>query len=269
MSVRTRVLIADDNVDFCIKLKSEIEAVTSELEIVDFSHDGRDTLLKISTLKPDIVLLDIVMPVIDGLGVLEALNSLESGYRPRISIVSILRNDIIVQKAMELGADYYISKTISTADMVRRIFDLIGVHRINSLMAASLDRETVSKSDELLTPAGNSETLVNNTLQQLGLPSHLLGYKYLKDAILMSLVDHTVLDGVTKRLYPEIAGKYNTTSARVERSMRHSIEVAWIKGDINALNHYFGYTVSAEKGKPTNSEFIAMLVDRIGMRLAR
>ncbi len=267
MDLKTRVLIADDNVDFCDKLKTEIETVTSEMEIVGFAHDGREALQKILIHKPDIVLLDIVMPVMDGLGVLESLNTMQYGYRPVISMLSVLRNDIIVQKAMELGADYYINKTISTADLVRRIRDLFGF--VINPIPVMIPAEESTVSGEYIPAADNAECLVKTILQQLGLPSHLLGYKYLKDAIIMSLQDHTLLNGVTKKLYPEIASKYNTTGARVERSMRHSIEVAWIKGDINALNHYFGYTVSAEKGKPTNSEFIAMLSDRIAMKIAK
>jgi two-component system, response regulator, stage 0 sporulation protein A len=219
-------------------------------------------------MKPDVLLLDIVMPEMDGFGVLEALNEMEYCQRPTISILSVLRNDVIVQRAMELGADYYISKTISTSDMVKRIFDLIGLNRIDHTTSETVPGKRVNVSDPIL-PTQNSEELVKKTLQQLGLPQHLLGYKYLKDAVIMSLSDQAILNGVTKKLYPEIARKYNTTSARVERSMRHSIEVTWIKGDIDILNRYFGYTVNAEKGKPTNSEFIALLSDRINMSMAR
>lgn len=268
MRRKPRVLIADDNIEFCSKIKSEFETITRELDIVGFAHDGRETLQKIISMKPDMLLLDIVMPEMDGFGVLEALNEMKYCHRPCISILSVLRNDIIVQRAMELGADYYISKTISTADMVKRIFDLIGVNGIDHITSKTEPGVEVSVTDSILSTE-RSEELVKNTLQQLGLPQHLLGYKYLKDAIIMSLKDQAILSGVTKKLYPEIARKYNTTSARVERSMRHSIEVTWIKSDIDILNRYFGYSVNAEKGKPTNSEFIALLSDRISMNMAR
>ncbi len=252
---RIRIFLADDNKEFCDTLINYLEK-HSDLEVVGTSYDGFDAYQRIIELKPDIAIIDGVMPKLDGLGVLEKLDiNHRQDYTPICIIISAITQDKIIQKAMELGAEYYISKPFDLDSLVSRVRQLKEQlrHPITSGIGA---RNEKSK-------AVNLETKVTGVLHEIGVPAHIRGYHYMREAIMMAVDDIDVLNYITKELYPTIAKKCNTTPSRVERAIRHAIEVAWNRGKVDVLDSMFGYTISNNKGKPTNSEFIALIADRL------
>jgi two-component system response regulator (stage 0 sporulation protein A) len=211
-------------------------------------------------MKPDIAIIDGVMPKLDGLGVLEKLDiNHRQDYTPACIIISAITQDKIIQKAMELGAEYYISKPFDLDSLVTRVRQLRDqlMHPVTSGIGA---RSEKSK-------AVNLETKVTGVLHEIGVPAHIRGYHYMREAIMMAVDDIDILNYITKELYPTIAKKCNTTPSRVERAIRHAIEVAWNRGKVDVLDSMFGYTISNNKGKPTNSEFIALIADRLRLEL--
>jgi len=258
MKGQISVLIADDNKDFC-EIISEYLKKQEDFSVVGIANDGLEAVDMVLEKGPDVVVLDIIMPHLDGLGVLEKLHSLNIEKLPKIIVLSAVGQDKITQKAITLGADYYIVKP----------FDLeIFVKRIRELTQNSMDEiERSSLSISRLAPTGSSlENDISNIIHEIGVPAHIKGYHYLREAILMVVNNMDLLSGITKELYPGIAMKFNTTPSRVERAIRHAIEVAWSRGRLDTINKLFGYTVHDEKGKPTNGEFIAMVADKLRMQ---
>lgn len=258
---RIKVLIADDNKDFCDVLKGYLSN-KEDLEVVAVACDGNDAFNKIVETHPDIALIDSIMPRLDGLGLLDKLNQSQIAKRPICIILSSLSQEKISQRAFELGADYYIVKPFDMDSLVNRIRQFknhIQPSNTTSIMAARSAENT--KKD--FCNAYNLETKVTNILHEIGVPAHIRGYHYMREAIIMSVNDMDVLNYITKELYPSIAKKCNTTPSRVERAIRHAIEVAWNRGKIEAIDTLFGYTINNHKGKPTNSEFIALIADRL------
>lgn len=254
-SSKIRLLIADDNKEFCQLIKEFLKN-ESDIEILGIANDGLDALKKAEKLKPDVLILDIIMPNLDGLGVIERL-ALKPD-KPKIIVLSAVGQDKITQKAINLGADYYIVKPFDLNILVDRI------REINIESIELKDRNTI------LSPQDKRKKLeieITNVIHELGVPAHIKGYFYLREAIYMVINDVELLSAVTKVLYPTIAEKFDTTSSRVERAIRHAIEVAWNRGCVETLNSLFGYTIPREKGKPTNSEFIAMIADKLRMEL--
>ena len=244
-----KVLIADDNKDSIFATKVLLEA--SGFEVVGTATDGFEALNLIEKLSPDVVLLDIVMPRLDGYSILRTVNDMHLENRPKIIMYSCIQNDDSVRQAMTLGADYYLYKDTDSAV-------LIGAVEALSNGAPSLHGTVVTTK--------NHESLANEVtkiIHDIGVPAHIKGYQYLRAAIIMAVEDPDVIDAVTKQLYPSVAGLYATTASRVERAIRHAIELAWDRGNVDTLNGYFGYTISGNRGKPTNSEFIAMIADNL------
>lgn len=259
-----RVLLADDNRDFIEILK---EYITSQEDMVlsGIAYNGNDALDMIKKEEPDIVVLDIIMPHLDGLGVMEKLAAF--GHKPRVIILTSFGQENMTQRALQLGADYYILKPFDLDTLGKRIRQLVGNGEVSTSSKHSA-KSFVSQEDEQRTNVVKSfskaiEIEVTKMIQQMGVPAHVKGYQYLRDAIVSVINEVALLGAVTKELYPMIAKKYNTTPSRVERAIRHAIELAWDRGNIEFMNKFFGYTINVDRGKPTNSEFIAMVADKL------
>ncbi len=269
MKEKISVLIADDNQDFAYTLSNYIND-QEDMEVIGIAKDGNEAVNLISTIKPEIVLLDVIMPHLDGLGVLEKLSKNANPDQPTIIMLSAVGQDKITQRAISLGAEYYVVKPFDIELLIKRIREIkfykpepqkdTFVTRDSKKMYIDVDPAKVG-SDQ------NLEALVTNLIHEVGVPAHIKGYQYLREAIMMVIKDIDVINQITKSLYPQIASKFNTTPSRVERAIRHAIEVAWGRGDQKTVEKIFGYTISASKGKPTNSEFIAMIADKLRLEL--
>lgn len=262
------VLIADDNKEFCSILNDYL-LNQRDIVVTGIAKDGREALELIVEKKPDLVILDIIMPHLDGLGVLEKLNTMQLEKVPRIIILSAVGQDKITQQAITLGADYYTVKPFDMEVFTKRIREMFssGPTQETVNVRTSYQVSSMISSSETKTKAPmDLETEITNIIHEVGVPAHIKGYMYLREAITMVVNDMELLSAVTKELYPSIAKKYNTTASRVERAIRHAIEVAWGRGQIEAINRLFGYTVHTEKGKPTNSEFIAIIADKLRLK---
>ena len=269
MSEKITVLVADDNNDFTTTLSNYLEK-EEEIEIIGIAKDGNEAYEMAVQLKPDILLLDIIMPHLDGLGVLEKLYELDSDKKPLCIILSAVGQDKITQKAINLGAQYYIVKPFDINVLVKRMKELKNYQPMqlrNAFITREIKSQYIDTPPEKKKSQENLEALVTNVIHEVGVPAHIKGYQYLREAIMMVIRDTDVINQITKQLYPEIAGKYHTTPSRVERAIRHAIEVAWGRGEQTTVENIFGYTVSAAKGKPTNSEFIAMIADKLRLEL--
>jgi len=266
---KIKVLIADDNNDFAMTLNSYL-VKEEDMEIVYIAKDGNEAYDAIIEHKPDVVLLDVIMPHLDGLGVLEKLQYAELERMPLCIMLSAVGQDKITQKAVSLGAEYYIVKPFDINLLIKRIKEF-KYYQPGSFKGNFANREIKPQYIELAPEAKkdeeNLEALVTNIIHEVGVPAHIKGYQYLREAIMMVVNDIDVINQITKQLYPDIANKYKTTPSRVERAIRHAIEVAWGRGQTDTVENIFGYTVSAAKGKPTNSEFIAMIADKLRLEL--
>lgn len=247
------VAIADDN-EKMLRLLENLVSGDDELCVVGTAKDGEEVFQIIKDKEPDVVLLDIVMPKLDGIGVMDRVNHDETIRKaPSFVVISAVGQEKITEAAFSYGADYYIMKPFSN-EMV--------LSRIKNIHTTRLEPVKVKET------AGRSlEAEVTSIIHELGVPAHIKGYQYLRDGIVMSVQDMEMLNSVTKVLYPTIAKKYQTTPSRVERAIRHAIEVAWNRGKMDTINEMFGYTISNYKGKPTNSEFIALITDRIRLQI--
>lgn len=250
---KIRVLIADDNKDFC-ELLVESLSEQKDIEVVGVAHNGNDVLRLAGEKKPDIMILDIIMPHLDGIGVLERLNSMGLENRPKVIMLTAFGQENITQKIVELGADYYVLKPFDLNVLIARIRQMVN----STTPASPLMNQSKIK---------NLDTEVTNIIHEIGVPAHIKGYLYLREAILMVVEEIELLGAVTKELYPLVAEKFGTTPSRVERAIRHAIEVAWNRGNVELINNLFGYTINLDKGKPTNSEFIAMIADKLRMEI--
>ena len=265
------VLIADDNKEFCSILNDYL-LNQRDIVVTGIAKDGKEALELIEERQPDLVVLDIIMPHLDGLGVLERLQSMNLEKFPRIVVLSAVGQDKITQRAITLGADYYVVKPFDMDIFTKRIKDMFNdnlveqpVRKQMPVAAATAATSVVSEPAVKQGPM-DLETEITNIIHEIGVPAHIKGYMYLREAITMVVNDMELLSAVTKELYPSIAKKYNTTASRVERAIRHAIEVAWGRGQIDAINKLFGYTIHNDKGKPTNSEFIAIIADKLRLK---
>ncbi len=269
MNEKIKVLVADDNREFSATLVSYLSK-EEDMEVVEVARDGNEAFEKIVSSEPDIVLLDIIMPHLDGLGVLEKLNETSMEKKPMCIILSAVGQDKITQKAINLGAQYYIVKPFDIEILVKRIKELKYFQPSqykNNFISREIKAQYIDISPENKKNEENLEALVTNVIHEVGVPAHIKGYQYLREAIIMVVNNIDIINQITKQLYPEIAQKYGTTPSRVERAIRHAIEVAWGRGQTETVESIFGYTVSAAKGKPTNSEFIAMIADKLRLEL--
>jgi two-component system response regulator (stage 0 sporulation protein A) len=271
MQNRIRVLIADDNKEFCDIVRRYLEK-QDDMEVIGIAGDGIEALEMIINIQPEVVILDIIMPHIDGLGVLERLNNSNLENKSKIIILSAVGQDKITQRAIALGADYYFVKPFDMEIFVKRIRELaMGITTDIDVPVSAVNQsaQALAVAPIVKTGYNNNSSLeadITNIIHEIGVPAHIKGYHYLREAILMVVKDMDLLGGITKELYPMIAEKFNTTPSRVERAIRHAIEVAWNRGRVETINKIFGYTIHDEKGKPTNGEFIAMIADRMRIK---
>lgn len=279
MNEKITVQIVDDNKDFC-EILEQFLSKQDDIDVVAVAHDGIEALNQIIKLKPDVIILDIIMPHMDGLGVLEKLNEKRLEKAPKIIILSAVGQDKITQQALALGADYYMVKPFDLELFITRLRELANNQFVFSdyFFSDTAFNKSIEVRDGSLTPQGqydvnqskiksnqnrNLEVEITNIIHEIGIPAHIKGYQYLREAITMVVNDIELLNGITKELYPGIAKTFNTTPSRVERAIRHAIEVAWSRGRVETINKLFGYTIHDEKGKPTNGEFIAMVADKL------
>lgn len=249
MSSKIKILIGDDSAEFGVAYASTLRSM--DFYVIARPKDGKVILDAIRNEQPDVVITDASMPNIDAIELLKRVNAM-SGKKPKIIVTSPYDNPFIERSVMENGAAYYLLKPFDIEILGERIKSIMGLDVTASGGIYSQRRDNLSV-----------ERVVTEIMHQIGVPAHIKGYHYLRDAILLSINDREMLESVTKLLYPAVAKKYNTTSSRVERAIRHAIEIAWDRGDVQVINNFFGYTISTEKGKPTNSEFIAMVTDKV------
>ena len=264
MRRKISLVIADDNKDISNLLR-EYLATDPDIIVVGLARNGLETVEMVKEKEPDLLLLDIIMPQLDGLGVLEKLKTLEK--KPKIIVYSAIAQDKITQTAISLGADYYMVKDIDMKVLKSRIKLLFNIDDAESVEETGTDLAGKYHRKPEYSGAGDVATEVSTILQELGIPPHIKGYQYLREAIILVIEKVDLMSAVTKELYPSIAKKFNTTASRVERAIRHSIEVAWSKGQIENMNRIFGYNVILDKSKPTNSEFIAMISDNLRLNI--
>ena len=255
MNKKMKIVIADN----CTALgQSCANALKSYgMDVILCEKDGQRVLEKTLSENPDVVLADVFMPNLDILGVLGSMKNMEERERPMVMAMSSCDNQRLEKETLEAGASYYFLKPFDINTMAERIIQLSGWRNEISPVVV---KDNIVTDPEL-------ELMITEIIHQIGVPAHIKGYHYLREAIMLSIKNSEIINSVTKLLYPTIAKKYSTTSSRVERAIRHAIEVAWDRGDIDVLNSYFGYTIQNDRGKPTNSEFIAMISDKLRLRL--
>lgn len=254
---QVNVAIADDN-ERILDLLEEIINMDKELHVVGKAKNGEEMCQIIRNKQPDVVLLDLVMPKMDGLTVMEKINQDKNVQkRPDFIVVTAVGQERITEDAFNRGANYYIMKPFNNEMLLNRI------KTVRRPVRSCEKRNDELSSQVPYIREGDLENRVTNLLHEIGIPAHIKGYHYLRDSIIMAVQDMDVLNAITKVLYPTVAKRYQTTSSRVERAIRHAIEVAWNRGKLDTLDELFGYTVSTGKGKPTNSEFVALIADTI------
>ncbi len=252
---RLSVAVADDN-ERILEILEEMILNDKDLTLVGKANNGEEMYQIIQKREPDVVLLDLIMPKMDGLSVMEEVyNNVNIKKHPSFIVITAIGQEKIAEDAFRRGASYYIMKPFKNTTVLERIKQL--------QYEGTSEKIKNSSSDGKRTNENNLENQVTNMIHEIGIPAHIKGYHYLRDAIIMAVEDMDVLNAITKILYPTVAKRYQTTSSRVERAIRHAIEVAWSRGKLDILDDLFGYTVSHGKGKPTNSEFIALVADTI------
>lgn len=256
---RLNVAIADDN-ERILQLLCDILEKDDEINVVGKAKNGEEAYEIIKNKQPDVMLLDIIMPKIDGLTVMDKVNKDTTlSKRPAFVVMSAIGQEAITDDAFNHGACYYIMKPFDNEMVVNRIKHIKStmgrkMHDTRKVNAYESKNEYIER---------NLEADVTNIIHEVGIPAHIKGYQYLRDAIIMCVNDMEMLNSITKILYPTIAKNHDTTSSRVERAIRHAIEVAWSRGKVDTIDELFGYTINEVKGKPTNSEFIALIADKI------
>ncbi|MDO4327496.1 MAG: sporulation transcription factor Spo0A [bacterium] len=266
------IAIADDN-EQTLEMLGNLLEEEDDFCVVGKASNGEDAYSMIVDTKPDIVLLDVIMPRMDGISVIEKVKNCEEIKRtPSFIMVTAAGSEHMTRDAFDMGANYYIMKPFQRETVVDKIRRLMlyqaaenDILKISPTTAAS-SRGYTNKEEYI---RQNLENDVTQMLHEIGIPAHIKGYQYLRDAIAISVTDQEMLASVTKILYPSIAKKHQTTASRVERAIRHAIEVAWSRGKMDTINELFGYTVNGGKGKPTNSEFIALIADKIRLDYKR
>ncbi len=257
------IVIADDN-EKMLFLLDTIISCQKDFEIVGKASNGEEAYQLIKEKQPDAVILDLVMPKLDGLGVMEKVNDdMDIKKIPSFIVLSAVGKEEITEDAFSLGADYYMMKPFDNDLLINRL-----KYIKNSLSNKKTIRKmpAITKQNDEDFIKNNLENDVTNIIHEIGVPAHIKGYQYLRDAIIMSVNDMEMLNSITKILYPTIAKKHATTSSRVERAIRHAIEVAWSRGKMDTIDELFGYTINNGKGKPTNSEFVALITDKIRLQ---
>ncbi len=258
MGKKIKIIVADDNRNLCQMLQNYLQG-QEDLVIVGVANNGLEAWDLIQSQEPDLIILDLVMPNLDGLGVLERVNARASAVRPKVIMLTAFGQESLTHQAMMLGVDYFILKPFDLEILSKRIRSL--TQDIPSSAPTQF-----SSATPIVATTGSGLNLcveVTTMMHQIGIPAHVKGYQYIRDAILMVVEDVSLLGAVTKELYPGIAKKFDTAPSRVERGIRHAIELAWERGHTDTLKRIFGYSMNIERQKPTNSEFIALLADKL------
>ncbi|MFC4182354.1 sporulation transcription factor Spo0A [Saccharococcus thermophilus] len=253
--MKIKVCIADDNREL-VSLLEEYISSQSDMEVIGTAYNGQDCLYMLEEKQPDILLLDIIMPHLDGLAVLEKIRTKRQQQPPNVIMLTAFGQEDVTKKAVELGASYFILKPFDMENLVHHIRQIYG-------KTTPIMKKTVPSYQARDNKPKNLDASITSIIHEIGVPAHIKGYLYLREAIAMVYHDIELLGSITKVLYPDIAKKYNTTASRVERAIRHAIEVAWSRGNLESISSLFGYTVSMSKAKPMNSEFIAMVADKL------
>ena len=251
---RIRVMLADDNASV-LRLLADFLGRKQDIEVVAAVTDGAEIPQTVLEQLPDVLVMDIIMPRRDGFMTLEQLGAMELAVRPRVIVLTGLARDDFIMRAIALGASYYMVKPFDMNLLYERIVDIAG-QRQESVLPSEPPAQAGETVDERIT----------NLFLTLGIPAHIKGYQYLREAVRMVLENHDVINRITKELYPGIARRFDTTASKVERAMRHAIEVAWTRGRLETVNQMYGYKVFSRDDKPTNGEFIAMVSDKIATR---
>ena len=249
MEKKLRVIVADSTDNFGKPCRNALRNHGIDAECIE--KDGKRLIDTVAKVRPDAVVMDVFLPGADAISVMNSLRTQSPMLNTKFFVVFGFDNPTLESDIMNAGADYFFLRPFDYDAMSQRIL---------AMFASNLKSERTETADSL-------EMRITQTLHQIGVPAHIKGYQYLREAILMSIEDPESINAVTKLLYPGVAKKYATTSSRVERAIRHAIEVAWDRGDVEVLNSYFGYTIQSQRGKPTNSEFVAMIADKFRLQL--
>ena len=254
MQKKLKIMIAEKATDFSKECEKLLESYG--MEVILTEKDGNRLISDISTKAPDVVLADVFMPHCDIIGVLDYVNKLKNEKKPIVFAMCSFDNPLLESQTLEKGASYYFIKPFQVEMLAKRIVQFTGYH-------------STSLPSTIATPVNYNEleVMVTDIIHQIGVPAHIKGYHYLREAIMLSVNNPDIINSITKQLYPTVAKKFQTTSSRVERAIRHGIEVAWDRGNVDVLNSYFGYTIHVGRVKPTNSEFIAMIADKLRLKM--
>ena len=251
MDNQTTVIIADNTEDFCTSLTSLLQR-TEGFHVVGTANDGEQAIRMVTERKPNILVLDMMLAKKDGISVLKALNAMDQ--KPAVLATSGFITEYVASAAANLGVRYLMLKPCDLSALVEHMEEIRG-------------GENRRQAPTRRSGPASIEAMVTNIIHEIGVPAHIKGYQYLREAIIIAVADMDVINAITKVLYPQVAKTFQTTPSRVERAIRHAIEVAWDRGDLDTLQRFFGYTVSNTKGKPTNSEFIALIADKLQLQL--
>lgn len=251
MDNKIKLIITEDAVEFS---QTNLNVLQSfNISPIFCQRDGEALREKIISEQADVVLMDLFMTRLDAIGVMNSFNN-TNDKKPVFFVFSSFHSPVLEREVMQNGATYFVLKPYNINELAKKIYSLSKDDNKNSSSANKID-------------AFGLELKVTEILHEIGVPAHIKGYHYLRDSIIMSVEKPEIINAVTKQLYPSVAKKYETTSSRVERAIRHAIEVAWDRGDVDVLNSYFGYTIHNDRGKPTNSEFIAMISDKMRLEI--
>lgn len=257
---KIKLLVVDDNEDFINNVK-QTYLTDEEVEVIGSAHDGLEAIHKIESYNPDVVILDLVMPEVDGFGVLANLDYKKMPKRPNFIVVSQLTGENFINKAVSLGASYYLVKPVNMLMLKDRVkeFGSEAPKKSDETPDDRFVRQAIKRSQR------NLDEKLANIFISVGIPAHIKGYQFLREAIKMAIDTPEIINSITKKLYPSIAEKFNTSPSKVERAIRHAIEVAWNRGRIENINNIFGLKIYTANDKPTNGEFIALLADKMIM----
>jgi len=254
MQKEIKIVLADSGEEYR-QLLTDMLSAEGDFNVISSTGDGNTAFSYVSGGGADVLITDMILSGLDGLSLMKKVSELPERVRPAIIVVSSFSSEHTLAESAALGASYFIQKPCDIAALFSRVRQISGSAR------------PVIETRELRQPERTLDAIVTEVIHEIGVPAHIKGYQYVREAIILAINDMEVINAVTKVLYPTVAKKFQTTPSRVERAIRHAIEVAWDRGDIETLQKFFGYTVSNIKGKPTNSEFIAMIADRLGLQL--
>lgn len=252
------ICIVDDNREL-VHVMEEYFNHEPDMEVIGVAQNGKDCMELLKEHEPDVLLLDMIMPLLDGLGVMQQLKEEQREHMPNIIMLTAFGQEDVMRKAVEYGASYFVLKPFDFNNLADKIREVNGSKE--HIKVSTTPKSSPSPKNE-----HNLETNITSIMHDIGVPAHIKGYMYLREAITMVYNDIELLGSITKILYPDIAKRYSTTASRVERAIRHAIEVAWNRGNIDSITELFGYTINVSKAKPTNSEFIAMVADKLRLK---